>query len=354
MFCERCGTANTDGNKYCSNCGEPLIEDIVSDSRFENNPGEAAAESTRRYTKRRLEATREFRPKKGQSIRRRHPAERTESSGFARKQAPLPDVEQRQAPPRNVERQPRANIRRDYSSPSRALNTQRENAIYDYNDHFENNKYEKTQREPVYEVRDPRRRRSAANVPYIIVTYFTALVSLLNFAMPFLEWVRFQFRVDVVGVNIDAKLSPFEIADRLFKISDTKDLFGDSINNFLSWDVVPDFLGNTYSKLNAALAFAKIAVLIVFSVAVIGLVLYLVFFLLALFRRKSATGFGIAAAVTMLLAGGGFIFSIMYISAQTNGAITLESAPYQLVALSVVMIILISIMSVLRSIARRR
>ncbi|MEE0843444.1 MAG: hypothetical protein U0L75_03855, partial [Ruminococcus sp.] len=191
-------------------------------------------------------------------------------------------------------------------------------------------------------------------IPYLIVTYFTALVSLLNFALPFLEWVRFQFSVDMVGVKIDTKLSIVQTIDKLFKINNVNDMLGDSINNILSWDVVPDFLGKNYDKLNSVLAFSKLAALIIFSFMAIGLILYIVFFLLAVFQRRSATGVGIASAVVMLLSCGAFVFAATYINSQTNGMISLENAAYQALVLQVVIIILVSVMSVLRALSRRR
>lgn len=341
MICKKCGTDNTDGNKYCSCCGEPLIEDIVSDSHMEQSASETkddfvpegvtpAPVSTKRYHTRRVASTKEFHKKGAQPVKFRRTV------------------------PRPMEEQPKTDKRRDYRAPQRAVNTRGESAIYDYNDNFEGNKYEKTQREPYYEMQDQRRRKSAAFIPYLVVTYVTALVSLLNFAAPFLEWIRFQFNVDMINVHIDALLTPYDIIDNVLKVNDVRDLFGDTINNFLSWDVMPDFLGSTYDKLNAGVMFAKIASIAVFAVMAVSLLLYVFFFFLAVFQRRSATGFGIAAAIMMLLSTGGFIFAVTYVVSQTDASISLTNAPYQMIVLSVVMVILISIMSVLRAFSRRR
>lgn len=342
MICKKCGTDNTDDNKYCRSCGEPLIEDIVSDSHIDPEHPEtkedfvpegtiAAPENTKRYQTRRAASTREF-----------------------KKAPPRPPERRRRAPAPPVEEQPKTDKRRDYRAPQRAVNTRGESAIYDYNDNFEGNKYEKTQREPYYELQDQRRRKSAAFIPYLVVTYMTALVSLINFASPFMEWLRFQFDVDMINVHIDSSLTPYQILDKVLKINDVRDLFGDKISNFLNWDIMPDFLGSTYDKLNSALVIAKIGSLIVFSVMAISLLMYVVFFILAVFQRRSATGFGIAAALMMLLSSGGFIFAVTYIVSQTDASLTLLNAPYQMILLSVVMVILISIMSVLRAFARKR
>lgn len=332
MICPKCGTENTESNKYCRACGEFMIEDIVSDSGNYDEDG-AAVESTKEYTKRSVESTKTFRPKKGQFVKRRHRTEQINSE------------------------QPKTGIPRSYSPPRRAMNTYGESAAYDYNDHFDNNKYEKTgsvERQQYDYMQSVRRRKSVTNVPYLVVTYFTALISLLNFGLPFLDWIRFQYSVDMVGFKVDEKLNIIEIIQKLFAINDANEVFGDSVNNIMSWDVVPDFLGKGYDTLNAAFAFAKIAALIVFAFMAIALVLYLIFFLLAVFQRRSATGFGISAAIIMLLSCGGFVFSLMYISSQTDGIITLESAPYQALTLQVVMVILVSVMSVLRALSRRR
>ncbi len=338
MICKKCGTENVDTNKYCSSCGELLIKDIVSDSGMIDKNGDVK-QSTKKYKKGDVESTKEYQRGKAQTFKRRHSNPKTEYSDLGGQD------------------QPRTGVPRRYAAPKRALNSQKDSAAYDYNDNFDNNKYEKTgkvERQQYEYAQAMRRRRNAANIPYLIVTYFTALVSLLNFALPFLEWVRFQFSVDMVGVKIDTKLSIVQTIDKLFKINNVNDMLGDSINNILSWDVVPDFLGKNYDKLNSALAFSKLAALIIFSFMAIGLILYIVFFLLAVFQRRSATGVGIASAVVMLLSCGAFVFAATYINSQTNGMISLENAAYQALVLQVVIIILVSVMSVLRALSRRR
>ena len=332
MNCPRCGTENTESNKYCKACGELIFEDIVSDSGNYDEDG-AQSETTREYVSRSAAATRAFRPVKDRFVKRKRRTEQINSA------------------------QPRTAIPRSYSAPQRAMNTHGESAAYDYNDNFDNNKYEKTgraERQQYDYMQSARRRKSAANVPYLVITYFTAIFSLLNFGLPFLDWIRFRYSIDMVGFKVDEKFNIIEIIQKLFTINDAREVFGDSLNNIMSWDIVPDFLGKGYETLNAAFAFAKIAALIVFVFMAVSLVLYLIFFLLAVFQRKSATGFGISAAIIMLLSCGGFVFSLMYISSQTDGAISLESAPYQALTLQVVMVILVSVMSVLRALSRRR
>ncbi len=292
MICKKCGTENVDTNKYCSSCGESLIKDIVSDSGMIDKNGDVK-QSTKKYKKGDVESTKEYQRGKAQTFKRRHSNPKTEYSDLG------------------GQAQPRTGVPRRYAAPQRALNSQKDSAAYDYNDNFDNNKYEKTgkvERQQYEYAQAMRRRRNAANIPYLIVTYFTALVSLLNFALPFLEWVRFQFSVDMVGVKIDTKLSIVQTIDKLFKI-----------NNMA-----------------------------------IGLILYIVFFLLAVFQRRSATGVGIASAVVMLLSCGAFVFAATYINSQTNGMISLENAAYQALVLQVVIIILVSVMSVLRALSRRR
>ena len=225
MICKKCGTENVDTNKYCSSCGESLIKDIVSDSGMVDKNGDVK-QSTKKYKKGDVESTKEYQRGKAQTFKRRHSNPKTEYSDLGGQD------------------QPRTGVPRRYAAPKRALNSQKDSAAYDYNDNFDNNKYEKTgkvERQQYEYAQAMRRRRNAANIPYLIVTYFTALVSLLNFALPFLEWVRFQFSVDMVGVKIDTKLSIVQTIDKLFKINNVNDMLGDSINNILSWDVVPDY-----------------------------------------------------------------------------------------------------------------
>lgn len=338
MKCTKCGAENNESNRYCRVCGQPLIVDIMSDSR---------GEPTKKYKKRKAEPTKKFTPDRGEGYKRRHT---------------IPEEFERHDPktePENYDYeqpQPKTSIPRGYNSPERVINTYSGENVYDYNDNFDNNKYEKTdrvERQNYNYINNERRRKSAANVPYLIVTYLTAVISLLNFALPFLEWVRFTLNINIVGINYDEKLSVFQIVNNLFRVNDANELFGDTINDILSWDIVPDFLRNSVNSLNATFAFAKLAALIIFSFMALSLLLYVVFFVLAVFRRRSATGVGITAAIIMILSSGAYIFVMQYISAQTEGVFTIETAPYLAITLSVVMLILISVMSVLRAVARR-
>ena len=340
MICGKCGADNDGSYKYCRVCGEPLMEDIVSDSHYEQPPG-AEPGTTKRYRGYSLETTKRYHRKNGQSFERlrREPDETDE---------PLTDIsrEEARAP------QPRTSQHRSYASPIQAVERDRRAAVCDYNDHFENNKYEKTQHIPTYT--QPRARRGALGIPYLVVTYFTAFVSLLNFVMPFLDWVHFRFSVPMLGITLDEKYTPFRIVEELFGISDVSSQLNDAVQSFSGWDIFPDFIGADAESLNAALFFAKIVSTVIFSVFAIGLILYFVFFVLALLQRKSATGFGITAAVFMLLSGGGFVLGASYLSSQTGGMISVLNAPYQLIALSVVLIALIAVMAILRVLSHRR
>lgn len=341
MLCEKCGADNDSNHNYCRVCGEPLMEDIVSDSHYEQTQGERPAK-TKRYRGYSLDATKRYHKKSEARVRRRHPLtddEVTES---------MVDISQEEA----RAPQPRTTMHRSYAAPRRAVAYDHQ-AIDDYDDHFENNKYEKTQREPSYP-RQKRRPRSVLSIPYIVVTYFTALVSLLNFVMPFLDWVHFRFSVPMLNVNIDEKLNPFMIIQKLFTIDDVNTLLKGAVQDYSNWDVFPDFIGTKTEALNSALFFAKIASALIFSVFAIGLLLYVVFFVLALFQRKSATGFGIAGAVCMLLSGGGFVLGMTYIAKQTEGLVSILNAPFQLIALSVVLIVLMAVMAILRALSHRR
>ncbi|HCA05207.1 MAG TPA: hypothetical protein DEO32_04850 [Ruminococcaceae bacterium] len=332
MICPNCGTDNAAENRYCSHCGDALTLDLASNSR---RPAGDNPEYTRvfnRYPENKSGSTHRYESGNVQNAKRYY------------------------VPDNYDEEQPRTDAPRNNAPFERELDIERDARAYDYNDNFDNNRYEKTSREDYrqYEYAAMQtRKKHAANVPYLIVAYFTALVSLLNFVLPFLNWARFSFRLDVASVYLNEKLSVVTIINKLFKINNISDVFGDSIKNIMSWDVVPNFIGKSYDSLNAALAFSKLAALIIFGFMGLALLLYVIFFVLAVFRRKSATGFGISAAIIMLLTSGGFIFALQYISAQTGGMLTLENGAYLSITLSVVMIVLISVMSILRSFSGR-
>ena len=124
MICKKCGTENVDTNKYCSSCGESLIKDIVSDSGMVDKNGDVK-QSTKKYKKGDVESTKEYQRGKAQTFKRRHSNPKTEYSDLGGQD------------------QPRTGVPRRYAAPKRALNSQKDSAAYDYNDNFDNNKYEK-------------------------------------------------------------------------------------------------------------------------------------------------------------------------------------------------------------------
>lgn len=153
---------------------------------------------------------------------------------------------------------------------------------------------------PPYAAPVPVRRKS--RVPYLVVSFLTALLSLLCFALPFQAWVSFDYQL--LGESLsNGRLSLVELARRFYENNSIVSLVTGSDNEFLN-AILPDSVQNAYTQ-------GRLFALGLALVFLLALVLFVLFILMVLLRlRGAAASLGITAA---LLYGGacvGLMFAV--------------------------------------------
>ena len=237
----------------------------------------------------------------------------------------------------------------DISSSPDALN---------YDDNFDNGRQEDYRQPPQrsavrQKTLHPEARHPRRNIPYIIVAYFTALVSVLNFIIPFWDWLSVTVRVDWLSFVFEKHFNVMQLIDRAVNISEVGDLFGGAMAQLSQYGISTDMIGISPEQLSFILTTAKIITLSVFIVMGLALIFYVIFFVMAMFQSRAASGLGITASMLMLLGSGAFVFMVRFISDNTNGIVSLEPAAYQMTALSGVILLLCIFMSVLKLFFRK-
>ena len=232
----------------------------------------------------------------------------------------------------------RGDVRENYD-----VSPQYENVHCDYNDHFENNSYDKNE----YSGAQFRPRTHSHGTSYTVVCCLSAFIAVLNFVLPFLDWISVHFYTETFRLNC------VELIEKLFWADDFNGWLNSVFGEIMSWDILPDSLSENLNTFSITFAVVKIAVLVIFALMLISLVLYFVFIILALCRAKSASGFGITASILMLLSSLAFIFGTMVLSSMSYHLFALETMPYAAAALSIILLVLSTVMSVLKRLQRR-
>lgn len=139
-----------------------------------------------------------------------------------------------------------------------------------------------------------RRPRRKSRVPYLVVSFLTAIVSVLAFFLPFAQWVSYQFQL--FGYDVQSgRYSLFELAKKFYENDNLLSLLSGSDNEYLQ-SLVP-------AQVNQQFATGRLFVLGVALGFVVALFLYLLMILSVLFRAKgAAAAFGIIGS--LIYAGG--------------------------------------------------
>ncbi len=198
------------------------------------------------------------------------------------------------------------------------------------------------------------RPQRASKLPHLIVSLFTALLAALQFFLPTADWVTYNYRV--VGHDLGhGSMHLYELCKKFF--------MDKSVVTFLT-GLNDDFMGiNKFipSSVDTKFGQGRIAALALAAVLALSLLLYFVFIVLAVFRRRAAVIVGMVAgllniagcfsvlvAVDMLNSGVDKInrfISEKWINIQFNVC----SAPILSIALSAVIIVFCGVMAALRS-----
>lgn len=153
---------------------------------------------------------------------------------------------------------------------------------------------------PPYAAPVPERRKSRA--PYLVVSFLTAAVSLLCFALPFQLWVSFDYQL--LGESLsNGRLTLVELARRFYENNNIVSLVTGSDNEFLN-AILPGSVQASYAQ-------ARLAALGLALVFLLALVLYVIFILMVLLRlRGAAAALGITASLLYGGASVGVMFAV--------------------------------------------
>lgn len=238
MVCKNCGTENADTVKFCKACGEPIAE------QWNRN---------------------------------------------AQEQEPMTDISR-----------PRRFDKSKAKSPDEYFFTP---PVYGETEPYQSTgQRRQPRREPERDPNDAYRPRKKGNTPYVAVSAFTAVLSLLQFALPFLKW--FSYRYSAFGQSFSQEdLSLFDIV-RHFAGGDNVISFFTGFQTDLGLsNYLPDSITDKF-------AYGRVIAFVIAGVFAVGLFLYLLFVIFALCRLPAAPGMGVSASIVTILASGGFLFAV--------------------------------------------
>lgn len=217
--------------------------------------------------------------------------------------------------------------------------------------------------EPYFTVavkRHERMRQSAephrkSRVPYLIVSFLTALLSVLCFVLPYQEWV--SYRYSLLGFHLsEGELSFSELAKRFYESKGLVSLVMGFENEGLE-EMIPESAVQEYAE-------GRLVALTLAVIMLAALVLYVLFILSVLLRlRGAAATFGILASLVY----GGVAIGVMVAVKRLNNIVMLYDdyswnvvqyklldAPYLALALAAVILLLCIVFAVLGAGTRRR
>lgn len=192
------------------------------------------------------------------------------------------------------------------------------------------------------------RPRKKSNAPYIVTSLLSALMAAFLFALPFAKWLSYQYAA--FGKNLFQ--GEFTLVDlvRRFMEKDSLITFMSGMGTDLGLsDMLPDAVSDKY-------LLGRIGAFVVAGIFALGLLLFFIFILLAVFRVRAAAGMGISAALVTILANAGFLFMVSRFQAILEQydvfsmnllTITVKPTPYLSIALCILIIVMCIVFSML-------
>jgi|GEM_PF-3685293 len=200
-----------------------------------------------------------------------------------------------------------------------------------------------------------RRPRRKSRVPYLVVSFLTAAVTVLAFFLPFAQWVSYQFRV--FGYDVQSgSYSLFELAKKFYENDNLFSMIAGADNEYIQ-SLIP-------AQVNRQYATGRLFVLGVALGFIVALFLYLLMILSVLLRaRGAAAAFGIVGSLVYAAGAVGVMAAVRtvndivvnYDSLSWNLIqIKLLDMPYAALALSAVIFVLCILFAALGAGTRRR
>lgn len=182
------------------------------------------------------------------------------------------------------------------------------------------------------------------NTPAFLVSLYLSLaLAAVNFVLPFLDWM--SYRITDYGSSTQ---SLFGLLMKFFGSNDI-------ISFFAGFGVDPSYSAMLPGELNVGFFAAKIIAIVVAGLFAVGLILYLVFIILAAFRLRSSGTAGIMAAIFTIIADVVILVSLNVLNSLIANydifqwnlvSFTPTVLPWISIALSVVIIIMSCVIKV--------
>ncbi len=209
--------------------------------------------------------------------------------------------------------------------------------------------------QPAYPPNMQRRPRQKSRVPYLVVSFLTAVISVLAFFLPFMQWVSYEFQL--FGYDVQSgRYTLFELVKKFYENDNIFSMLSGADNEYIQ-SLIPE-------EINQQFATGRLFMLGVALVFIVALFLYLLMILSVLLRAKgAAAAFGILGS--LLYAGGAL--GVMYAVGVVNNMIVyydslswnliqikLLDMPYAALTLSVFIFFMCILFAALGAGTRRR
>ena len=209
--------------------------------------------------------------------------------------------------------------------------------------------------QPAYPPNMQRRPRQKSRVPYLVVSFLTAVISVFAFFLPFMQWVSYEFQL--FGYDVQSgRYTLFELAKKFYENDNIFSMLSGADNEYIQ-SLIPE-------EINQQFATGRLFMLGVALVFIVALFLYLLMILSVLLRAKgAAAAFGILGS--LLYAGGAL--GVMYAVGVVNNMIVyydslswnliqikLLDMPYAALTLSVFIFFMCILFAALGAGTRRR
>lgn len=199
------------------------------------------------------------------------------------------------------------------------------------------------------------RPRRKSRVPYLVLSFLTAAVSVLAFFLPFAQWVSYEFQL--LGYDVQSgRFTLFELTKKFYENDNIFSMISGADNEYIQ-SLIPQ-------EVNQQFATGRLFVLGVALAFIVALLLYLLMILSVLLRaRGAAAALGIIGS--LFYAGG--TLGIMYAVRVVNNIVVyydslswnlvqikLLDMPYAALALSALIFFMCILFAVLGAGTRRR
>ena len=324
LTCAHCGAENPDGANVCKMCGKRLNEEIIQSEptrvweseeiKKPEPPRKRASEPIKKpeTARRRLsEEIKKFEPTRRRHTLRPEEAAKEGAQSKGKKASPneyplVKDADYGETQPYQAKRTKKAKPRpkpapekypSEYYPSEYYPQPYRDNRAQAYPPQYRDNR---AQAYP------PPVRRGRSRVPYLVVSFLTAAVSVLCFVLPYRSWMSFEFQL--LGYDVySGTLSFSDMAKQFYRNEKLLSMLTGSENEYLE-SMIPDSVNEQYAQ-------GRLLALLLAIGCLVALVLFALMILAVLLRARGAAA---SCGIIGSLLYAGVTVGVMYTVKQLN------------------------------------